>query len=54
MLLGFVKDTMKAYFCYRHTLFNIMTSSRLFYLFKVFTCVLLMDVFNRCSLIQLK
>ena len=28
-------DTMKAYFCYRHTLFKTKTLSRLFYLFYV-------------------
>ena len=31
-VLFFFKDTRKAYFCYRHALFKIMTLSRLFYL----------------------
>ena len=28
--------------------------SRLFYLILIYTCVLLLDVFNTCSLVQLK
>ena len=30
-------------------LFHTMTLSRLFYLFLIYTCVLLFDVFNGCS-----
>ena len=41
-----IKDTMKAYFCYRHTLLETRTLSRLFYLFQNYPFVLLMDVFN--------
>ena len=39
-----LKDTMEAYFCYRHTLLQTITLSTLFYLFQNYTCVLLMDV----------
>ena len=38
------KDTMKAYFCYYHTLFWTTTLRRLFYLLEIYTIVLLMDV----------
>ena len=44
-----VTGTMKAYFCYWHTL--LQTTSRLFYLFQIDICVLLMDVANGCSLL---
>ena len=46
----FFKDTLKAYFSQRLT----TTSSRLFDLFQIDTCALLLDVSNGCSLDQLK
>ena len=43
-----IKDTMKAYFCWRHTLFSTTTLSRLFFLFLFtpvfFYLMFLMDV----------
>ena len=31
-----------------------MTERTLFYLFEIYMCVLLLDIFNGCSLVQLK
>ena len=47
-------DTLKADYWKSNTLFYSTTLSILFYLFSIYTCVLLMDVFNGCSLVQLK
>ena len=52
-LLNSFKDTLKAYFSLRHRLFQAETLIRLFYLFQFYTCVLLSEVFSRCSLVQL-
>ena len=49
-----LKVIMKAYFCDPHTLFSTMTLSRLFYLFQIYACVVLMNVFSGYSLIQLR
>ena len=47
--LHVIKDTLKAYFWQRNTLFYTTTLSRLFYLFYIYTCVLLMDVFKEIN-----
>ena len=52
----FIKDTLKANFWKRIMLFYTMALSRfsnLFYVF-IYTCVLLTDIFNGFSLVQLK
>ena len=38
----------------RDALFLTATLSSLFYLFSIYTCIVLMNIFNACSLIQLK
>ena len=50
----FIKDTLKANFWKHITLFYTMALSRFSYLFYIYTCVLLTDIFNGFSLVQLK
>ena len=49
-----LKDTIRDYFCERNVFFYTTTLSSLFHLFSIYKCVLLIDVFSGCSLVEIK